>query len=107
MSDPDIWLVIALLTLATLITRSTFWLIGHHITLPKRVNEALRFAPACALAAILIPDFLVRHNQIDLSITNPQLIAGVLASLFFLKTRSMLGTIFFGMVVFTLVRVTV
>ena len=107
MSDPDIWITIALLTLATLITRSTFWLIGHHITIPKRVNEALRFAPACALAAILVPDFLVRHNQIDLSITNPQLIAGILASLFFLKTRSMLGTIFFGMVVFTLVRITV
>ena len=107
MSDLDIWLVIALLTLATFITRSTFWLIGHRITIPKRVNEALRFAPACALAAILIPDFLVRHNQIDLSVTNPQLIAGVLASLFFLKTRSMLGTIFFGMIVFTLVRVMV
>jgi len=105
MSDSDIWIVIALLTLATFLTRSTFWLIGHHITIPKRINEALRFAPACALAAVLVPDFLVRHNQIDFSITNPQLIAGVLASLFFLKTRSMLGTIFFGMVVFTLVRV--
>jgi len=107
MNDIDIWIVIALLTLATFLTRSTFWLIGHHITIPKRVNEALRFAPACALAAILIPDFLVRHNQIDVSITNPQLIAGIVASLFFMKTRSMLGTIFFGMVVFTLVRVVV
>lgn len=107
MSDIDIWMVIGLLTLATLVARSTFWLIGHHITIPQRVNEALRFAPACALAAILVPDFLIHHNHIDFSITNPQLVAGVLASVFFLKTRSMLGTIFFGMVVFTLVRLAV
>ncbi|MCD6027481.1 MAG: AzlD protein [Solimicrobium sp.] len=105
MSNLDIWLVIGLLTLATLLTRSTFWLIGHHITIPKRINEALRFAPACALSAILFPDFLIRQNQFDLSMTNPQLIAGVLSSVFFLQTRSMLGTIFFGMVVFTLVRI--
>lgn len=107
MSDMDIWIVIGLLTLATFIARSTFWLIGHHITIPKRVNEALRFAPACALAAILIPDFFIHENVIDVSIANPRLIAGVLATLFFLKTRSMLGTIFFGMVVFTLVRISV
>jgi branched-subunit amino acid transport protein len=104
MSDIDIWIVIGLLTLATFLARSTFWLIGHHITIPKRVNEALRFAPACALAAILVPDFLIHQNQIDFSITNPQLVAGVLSSVFFLKTRSMLWTIFFGMVVFTVVR---
>jgi branched-subunit amino acid transport protein len=105
MNDIDIWIVIALLTLATFIARSTFWLIGHHVTIPKRVNEALRFAPACALAAILVPDFLIHHNQIDLSISNPQLVAGVLSTAFFLWSRSMLGTIIFGMVMFTLVRI--
>ena len=104
MSDLDLWIVIGLLTLSTFLTRATFWLVGHHINLPKRVNEALRFAPACALAAIVIPDFLTHHNQIELSITNPQLIAGICASIFFLLKRSMLGTIFFGMMVFTLVR---
>jgi branched-subunit amino acid transport protein len=104
MSDLEIWIIIGLLMLATFLARSTFWLIGHHITIPKRVNEALRFAPACALAAILVPDFLVHDNHIELSFTNPQLVAGVLATVFFLKTRSMLGTIFLGMVVFTLVR---
>lgn len=107
MSDMEIWIIIALLTLATMLTRSTFWLIGHRITIPERVNKALRFAPACALAAILVPDFLIRHDHLDLSITNPQLVAGVLATVLFLKTRSMMGAIFFGMVIFTLIRVSV
>lgn len=104
MSDLDLWLVIALLTLATLITRSGFWLVGQHINLPKRVLEALRFAPACALAAILVPDFLTNQHHIDISISNQQLVAGILASVFFLYKRNMFLTIFFGMGVFTLVR---
>ncbi len=104
MSDLYVWLVIGLLTLATFLTRSTFWIFGHHIVIPKRVNEALRFAPACALAAILVPDFLTYQHHIEFSIANPKLVGGVLASAFFLLTRSMLGTIFFGMAVFTLVR---
>jgi branched-subunit amino acid transport protein len=104
MSDLDIWLVIALLTLSTILTRATFWLVGHHITIPKRVNEALRFAPSCAMAAIIVPNVLINHDQIALTYTNPQLVAGVIASAFFVYTRSMFGTIFLGMVVFTLLR---
>jgi branched-subunit amino acid transport protein len=56
MSAADIWMVIFLLFLATFIARSSFWLAGNRIQLPKRVQEALRYAPACALAAIIVPD---------------------------------------------------
>lgn len=105
MSNLDIWLIIALLTLATILTRATFWLVGQHITIPKRINEALRYAPACALAAIIVPDLLFHHNQLDVSFSNPQLVAGVIASAFFLYKRSMFGTIVLGMAVFTVVRV--
>jgi branched-subunit amino acid transport protein len=104
MSDMKIWVVIALLTLGTFLTRAAFWLVGHHVTIPKRVHEALRYAPACALAAIIIPDLLLQHEQADFSVTNPKLIAGVVASAFFLYKRSMLGTIVLGMAVFTVVR---
>jgi len=105
MTDFDIWLVIALLTLGTLLTRATFWLIGHHITIPKRVNEALRYAPACALAAVTVPDLAFHQEQLAINLANPQLVAGVIASAFFLYTRSMIGTILFGMAVFTALRV--
>ena len=105
MSDTDIWLVIAALTLGTFLTRATFWLVGHHMTIPKRVNEALRYAPACALAAIILPDLLIRHDHIEVSLTNPQLVAGIVAGAFFLYKRSMFGTIILGMAVFSIVRI--
>ena len=104
MSDLEIWIVIILLTVATVIDRSAFWVVGHHINLPKRVQEALRYAPSCALAAIVVPDFFINDNQIVTSLHNPKLIAGVAASLFYLWKKDMLLTIIFGMSVFTLVR---
>ena len=105
MSDIDIWSVIGLLALATFLTRASFWLIGHHITIPKRVNEALRYAPACALAAIIFPDILVRHDHVEFSFKNPQLVAGIIAAIFFLYKRSMFGTLLLGMAIFTVIRV--
>lgn len=104
MNDAEVWLVIGLLAVATFIARSSFWLVGHRITLPKRVQEALRYAPACALAAIIIPDLLMNNGQIQVSFDNPRLIAGVAATAFFLVKRNMLLTIFFGMAVYTYIR---
>ncbi len=106
MSDWEIWAVIAVLCVATAATRSSFWLIGHRVSIPPRVQEMLRYAPACALAAIIGPDLLVGpEGQVQLTIANPKLLAGIAALAFYLWRRSMLMTIIFGMVVFTLLRV--
>ncbi|MDC8759625.1 AzlD domain-containing protein [Janthinobacterium fluminis] len=105
MADWEIWATIAALAVATAATRSSFWLIGHHITIPPRVQEMLRFAPACALAAIIAPDLLLNgsgHVQFDLS--NLKLVAGVAATAFYVLRRNMLQTIVFGMLFFTALR---
>ena len=106
MADWEIWAVIGVLCVATAATRSSFWLIGHRVTIPPRVQEMLRYAPACALAAIIGPDLLVDpQGGVQLTVANPKLIAGLAALAFYLWRRSMLMTIIFGMVVFTLLRV--
>lgn len=104
MSDIEIWAVIILLTVATVIDRSAFWVIGHHINLPRRVQEALRYAPSCALAAIVAPDFFINDNQVVMSLHNPKLVAGIAAGVFYLWKKDMLLTIMFGMGMFTVVR---
>jgi branched-subunit amino acid transport protein len=106
MDEIDIWLTIVALAMATAATRSSFWLVGHHITIPKRVQEMLRFAPACALAAIVFPDILVGGaGELHLGPSNPKLLAGIAAVLFYLVRKNMLQTIIFGMLVFTALRV--
>ena len=106
MADWEIWVTIGVLCVATAATRSSFWMIGHRVTIPPRVQEMLRYAPGCALAAIIGPDLLVgAQGEVQLTIANPKLIAGLAALAFYLWRRSMLMTIIFGMVVFTLLRV--
>ncbi|MFT5644411.1 MAG: branched-subunit amino acid transport protein [Janthinobacterium sp.] len=104
MSDWEIWATIGALVLATATTRSSFWLIGHRIKIPRRVHEMLRFAPACALAAIIAPDLLLAEGQIELQLSNLKLLAGIAAIAFFLLSRNMLQTIVFGMLFFTALR---
>lgn len=106
MSDWEIWATIAALAVATAATRSSFWLVGHHVTIPKRVQEMLRYAPACALAAIVAPDILLSGTgELQLGLGNPKLLAGIAAVAFYVVRRNMLQTIMFGMLVFTGLRV--
>ena len=105
MSDLEIWVVIGVLVLATAAARSSFWVIGHHITIPKRVQGMLRYAPACALAAIIAPDLILGpEGQVMLDISNLKLVSGVVATGYYLLRRNMLETIIFGMAFFTALR---
>jgi branched-subunit amino acid transport protein len=105
MDDIWIWVTLGLLTLATLITRSSLLLLGQSVQLPPALEKALRYAPACALAAIVVPDLVFNKGQLHWSLDNYRLLAATAAGIFFIMTRNMLGTIVIGMSVFTLLRV--
>lgn len=104
MSATDIWLTIVLLTVATILTRSSFFFLGHAVKLPPKVQHALRYAPAAALAAIVAPDLLLADGVLHLTWANPKLLAGIGAAAFFLVTRHLLGTIVAGMAMYSLLR---
>lgn len=106
MADWEIWTVIVVLGVATACCRSALWMVGHRVTIPRRVQEMLRYAPACALAAIVAPDFMLGpQGDIQLAVTNPKLLAGIVALAYYLWRRNMLQTIVIGMVVFTVLRI--
>jgi len=107
MNAIDTWLTIVLLTAATILTRSSFFLLGHAVKLPPKVQHALRYAPAAALAAIVAPDLMLADGALHLTWMNPKLVAGIGAAAFFLTTRHLLGTIIAGMALYTLLRVIV
>lgn len=104
MTDFEYGLLLVLLALSTLLTRSFFFLLGNAVKMPPWVQHALRYAPAAALAAILAPDLLLNGGEMTLPWTNPKLIAGIIATLFFLRTRHLLGTIIVGMACFSVLR---
>lgn len=104
MSALEIWLVIIGMTMVTVLTRSLFLAMGNRMTLPTRLQHALRFAPAAALIAIVLPDLLWNHGHFDATWTNPRLMAGIVATVFYVVTRRMLGMVVVGMAVFTVLR---
>ena len=104
-ADPwYLWLAIAAITLATFLTRSSLHLIGSQLQLPPRLEVALRYAPACALTAIIVPDLFLTQGALDLSFGNARLLAGVAGVVIFAASRSTIGTIVGGMLVFWMLR---
>lgn len=106
MTAGEIWITILLLTVATIVTRCSFFLLGDAVKLPPKVQHALRYAPAAALAAIVIPDLVLTGGAVEVMWANPKLLAGMGAALFFIRTRHLLGTIVVGMALFTVLRLT-
>lgn len=103
MSDRNIWITIVLLAVATIATRGIMFLLGRRVRLPERVQHALRYAPAAALAAIVVPDLVLAAGPSPGGL-NIKLLAAIGAASFFLATRHLLGAIVAGMVCFTVLR---
>ena len=99
-----VWLAILGVTAATFVARSTVLLIGERLRLPPSVDSALRYAPACALAAIVANDLFFTAGALDFSLGNPRWLAGLAAIVIFAATRSTLAVIGGGMAVFWLLR---
>ncbi len=73
-----LWLTFILAGLATTLPRASFIILGSRVRLPSVVQRALRYAPAAALAAIVVPDVLVVSG--GFAPLNPKL-AGVAAAI--------------------------
>lgn len=104
MSDPWTWAAIGLVTLATFVTRSGLLLLGERLRLPATVDHMLRYAPACALAALVAPELLLSGGRLNLQPDNLRLAAAAVAAAAFVVTRSLLATIAAGLIAFTALR---
>jgi branched-subunit amino acid transport protein len=105
MSDHGTDLVIAGLALVTVVTRSFFLVIGDRLPLPPRIQQGLRYAPVCALVAIVAPQLLLTDPPTQLSFANPRLGAALIAGAVMLWRRDMLTSMCAGMAAFLLLRV--
>jgi branched-subunit amino acid transport protein len=104
MTTLQIWLAILGMTVITSLTRALFLIGGKRMILPPRVQRALRYAPAAALAAVVIPDLLSTPSGLSVAFSNHALYASLCGLAWYIWRRGMLGTIVVGMVVFTGLR---
>lgn len=106
MSGTDIWLTIAGLTLLTVVMRNVFLVLGDRVALPPRVQHALRYAPACALVAVILPELVMQPGIAgpSLDLASPKLIAGIVTIASLLLTRHSTVAIVLGMAAYLLLR---
>ena len=70
-----LWVAFALMAMTTVGTRGSFILLGEKGRLPPALQRALRYAPAAALSALVMPDLLLDGSAV--SLLNPKLAAGL------------------------------
>ncbi|HRK57728.1 MAG TPA: AzlD domain-containing protein [Burkholderiaceae bacterium] len=107
MTTTSLWLTLIGLAFVTAITRNFFLVLGDKLRLSPRLSQALRYAPACALAGLIAPEVLLDQGRMmDLPdmLTHPPL-WGILAALAtMVLTRNMALTLALGMAAFTALR---
>jgi branched-subunit amino acid transport protein len=111
MNDPvagiALGVVIVGLAISTFVTRTSFLLAGARLRLSHRVEVALRYAPVCTLAAIIVPDILMHgpNPVLDLSLLNPRLIGAAATGLWLCWSRNIFGCLATGMAAYSLARI--
>jgi branched-subunit amino acid transport protein len=104
LSSFEIWGVILGLTVITFITRGFFLLLGERMELSETLQNALRYAPAAALIAIVAPEMFFTQASSDIQINSPYFWGGICSIITFWFSKSMLLTIILGMLAFTAIR---
>jgi branched-subunit amino acid transport protein len=95
----SLWWVMVLGGLLTYLTRLSFIVLLEKVDTPEWLSRSLRFVPPAVLTAIIFPEVVAHTGQIDLSLGNERILAGLVAALVAWRTRSALLTIAAGMLV--------
>lgn len=99
MSALSIWLLFIAIGLGTFTLRFLFIYLFGKIEMPKWLSRALRFVPAAALAALVFPALTHPAGQLDISLNNFRLIAGLGGAVMAWRTRNVFLTILVGMAI--------
>ncbi len=101
----NIWIVMIAIGLLTFATRLSFIVLMERIKLPPILLRALRFVPIAALSAIIAPELGYYKDNLAISLTNPRLLAGLVATAVAYRTKSVMWTIAAGMTVFWILKI--
>ncbi len=99
-----LWLAIMGIALTGVCTRCSFLLLSERLRLSPIIERALRYAPAAALSAIVLPALVVDSSGVNLALSNHLWIAGLVAALVMWRVRTMVWSMSAGLLVLTALR---
>ena len=94
-----VWAVVVAVGVVTYCLRVSFFaLFGRVDDVPPRLGRALRFVPAAVLSALVVPALVTVEASAAATLSNPRLLAGVVAGAVAWRTEDVFATIAAGMV---------
>ena len=94
----NIWLVMLIGGLITFGMRFSLIFLFGKFHIPETLRKALHYVPPAVLSAIVFPELLYRSSQLDISLGNTRLLAGIIAILVAWFSKNTLLTILAGMI---------
>jgi branched-subunit amino acid transport protein len=93
----NIWFVMIAGGLITFGMRFSLIYLFGKFEIPSTMRRALHYVPPAVLSAIIFPEIFLSNNALDISFSNPRLVAGLLAIATAWFSRNTLLTILVGM----------
>lgn len=103
----NIWLIMFVGGLITFGMRFSLIFLFGKFEIPDTLRKALHYVPPAVLSAIILPELIYHSNQIDISLGNTRLLAGIVAILVAWYTKNTLLTILAGMLTLFLLQVSI
>jgi branched-subunit amino acid transport protein len=100
----NIWLVMLFGGLVTFGMRFSLIYLFGRFQVPETMRRALHYVPPAVLSAIIFPELFLRNGQLDVSLDNTRLLAGLIAIMAAWFTRNTLITIIVGMTALLLLQ---
>jgi branched-subunit amino acid transport protein len=104
MIDWSAWLTIFCAGVVTLGVRAAFIVLPADTRVPGWLLESLKYVAAAVLPALIAPDVLFRDAPPGEWVNLYRVFAALIAMLFALRTRSIFGTLAFGMAALWLLK---
>jgi len=101
----NIWLVMLIGGLITFGMRFSLIFLFGKFHIPETMRKALHYVPPAVLSAIVFPELLYRSSQLDISLSNTRLLAGIVAILVAWYSKNPLLTILAGMIALLVLQV--
>jgi branched-subunit amino acid transport protein len=99
-SDPWALAVIVGLAGVTVLTRCFFFILDRPWGLPEWAHRALHYAPAAALAAVVIPEVVMTQGHLTTTLQDARLYGALAGVVWHLWRGGVLGTMLAGMAVY-------
>jgi branched-subunit amino acid transport protein len=99
----EFWLIVGMFAI-TFGIRFVMFAFAGKITFPIWMQQSLKFVPPAVLTAIIVPAVVMPYGEIAINFNNIYLLAAIMSIVISLITKSLLNTIFFGMLTFLLLK---